>query len=86
MKKLILILCTLLISSCSKKDNIAGTTNETDTGNKIALTGSGQVLMNLQDPAARLPSVTAVLETRRALYLATLFGSSIARLDKRDLQ
>ncbi len=52
----------------------------------IAITGDGQVLMNLQDPAARLPSVTAVLETRRALYLATLFGSSIARLDKRDLQ
>lgn len=52
----------------------------------IAITGDGQLLMNLQDSAARHPSITGVFETRRALYLSTLFGDEIPRLDKRDLQ
>ncbi len=51
----------------------------------IAINGDGEVLMNLRDPAARLPSLTAVLETPDALYLATLFGHRLGRLDKRDL-
>ncbi|MDJ0698407.1 MAG: SMP-30/gluconolactonase/LRE family protein [Woeseiaceae bacterium] len=51
----------------------------------IAVNGDGEVLMNLRDPAARLPSLTAVLETPDALYLATLFGHRLGRLDKRDL-
>ena len=52
----------------------------------IAITGDGQVLMNLQDTQAHIPMITGVYETRRALYLSTLFGRYIARLDKRDLQ
>lgn len=51
----------------------------------IAITGDGQVLMNLQDPSARFPSMTGVLETRNALYLTRLFGRHLPRLAKRDL-
>ena len=51
----------------------------------IAIDGDGQVLMNLRDPAARFPSLTAVLETPDALFLGTLFGHKLARLDKNDL-
>ncbi|MCP5089518.1 MAG: SMP-30/gluconolactonase/LRE family protein, partial [Gammaproteobacteria bacterium] len=51
----------------------------------IAFNGDGEVLMNLHDPAARYPTLTGVLETKRALYLTTLFGNKLPRLDKRDL-
>lgn len=51
----------------------------------IAFNGDGQVLMNLYDPGARFPTMTGVLETRRALYLTTLFGDELPYLDKRDL-
>lgn len=51
----------------------------------IAITGDGQVLMNLQDPAARYPSMTGALETRDALYLTRLFGRHLPKLAKRDL-
>lgn len=51
----------------------------------IAFNGDGEVLMNLHDPAARYPTLTGVLETNRALYLTTLFGDVLPRLDKRDL-
>jgi len=51
----------------------------------IAITGDGQVLMNLQDPDARFPTLTGVAETRDALYLTTLFGNQLPRLNKSDL-
>lgn len=51
----------------------------------IAIDGNGQVLMNLQDPTARLPALTGVYESREALWLSSLFGNQAARLDKRDL-
>jgi len=51
----------------------------------IAINGDGEVLMNLQDPAARFSSLTGVLETHDALYLTSLFGNELARLDKDDL-
>ena len=51
----------------------------------IAITGDGQVLMNLQDPSARYPSMTGVLETRDALYLTRLFGRHLPKLAKQDL-
>ncbi len=51
----------------------------------IAITGDGVVLMNLQDPAARFPSLTGVLETRDALYLTALFGGELPVLSKEDL-
>jgi sugar lactone lactonase YvrE len=51
----------------------------------IAIDGDGVVLMNLHDPAARFPMMTGVLETTDSLYLTTLFGQKLPRLDKRDL-
>ena len=51
----------------------------------IAINGNGQVLMNLQDPASTFPSLTGVYETPQALYLSTLFGNRIGRVDKADL-
>jgi len=51
----------------------------------IAINGDGEVLMNLQDSAARYPALTGVFETRDALYLTSLFGNELARLDKDDL-
>jgi len=51
----------------------------------IAFNGDGQILMNLQDSAAQFPTITGALETKRALYLTTLFGNQLPRIDKRDL-
>ena len=51
----------------------------------IAINGDGEVLMNLQDPAARFPFLTGVYETRDALYLTSLFGNKLAKLKKNDL-
>ncbi|MGI9262205.1 MAG: SMP-30/gluconolactonase/LRE family protein [Woeseiaceae bacterium] len=51
----------------------------------IAFNGDGEVLMNLHDPVARYATLTGVLETNRALYLTTLYGNQLPRLDKRDL-
>lgn len=51
----------------------------------IAITGDGEVLMNLQDTSASLPALTGVHETRDALWLSTLFGNRAGRLDKQDL-
>ncbi len=51
----------------------------------IAFNGDGEVLMNLHDPQARFPTLTGVIETRRSLYLTTLFGGSLPRVDKRHL-
>lgn len=51
----------------------------------IAIDGEGNVLMNLHDPSARFPTLTGVLETRDSLYLTTLFGQRLPRLNKSDL-
>jgi sugar lactone lactonase YvrE len=51
----------------------------------FAINGDGEVLMNLQDPSANLPSLTGVYEARDALWLTSLFGNHAGRLDKRDL-
>jgi sugar lactone lactonase YvrE len=51
----------------------------------IAITGDGDVLMNLQDTRAQLPAMTGVFETRDALWLSSLFGERMGRLDKKDL-
>jgi hypothetical protein len=51
----------------------------------IAINGDGQVLMNLQDSAMKYPALTGVYETSQSLYLTTLFGNQIGRLDKRNL-
>jgi len=51
----------------------------------IAFDGDGAILMNLHDARARFPTLTGVLETNGALYLTTLFGDQLPRLDKQDL-
>lgn len=51
----------------------------------FSISGGGDVLMDLQDTASRLPALTGVYESRDALWLSTLFGNRTARLDKRDL-
>ncbi len=51
----------------------------------IAINGDGDVLMNLHDPGARFPTLTGVLETQDSLYLTTLFGHRLPRVNKRDL-
>ena len=51
----------------------------------IAINGDGVVLMNLQDPRARFPALTGVLETSDTLYLTTLFGQQLPQLRKEDL-
>lgn len=51
----------------------------------IAITGDGDVLMNLQDPDATYPMTTGVLETRTTLFLTTLIGNKLPYLVKEDL-
>lgn len=48
----------------------------------IGINGDGLVLMNLQDPAATVPALTGAYETREAIWLSSLFGNRIARMDK----
>jgi hypothetical protein len=51
----------------------------------IGITGDGLVLMNLQDSAATVPALTGAYETRDAIWLSSLFGNRLARLDKDQL-
>lgn len=57
----------------------------TPSSHVIAITGDGDVLMNLQDSAAQLPALTGVYETRTTLWLSSLFGNRVGRLDKQHL-
>jgi len=57
----------------------------TRSSHVIAINGDGEVLMNLQDPAAKFPSLTGVYETRDSLYLTALFGDHLPVLKKEDL-
>ena len=52
----------------------------------IAITGDGQVLMNLQDTNIEFPALTGVFENSQSLYLTTLFGNRLGRVDKKDLR
>ncbi len=51
----------------------------------FAINGDGEVLMDLQDPAAQYPMLTGVLETRSKLYLSSLVGHALPVLDKEEL-
>ncbi len=51
----------------------------------IAITAEGDVLMDFQDSSARLAALTGVCETSDVLWLSSLFGNAVGRLDKRDL-
>jgi len=57
----------------------------TRSAHVIAINGDGEVLMNLQDPAAKFSSLTGVYETRDSLYLTALFGDYLPVLKKEDL-
>jgi sugar lactone lactonase YvrE len=57
----------------------------TRSSHVIAISGDGDVLMNLQDPDARFPMLTGVYETRDALYLTALTGNQLPVLKKEDL-
>lgn len=57
----------------------------TPSSHVIAIDGDGEVLMDLQDPEARYPMLTGVLETRDKLYLSSLVGDALPVLDKEDL-
>jgi len=51
----------------------------------IAIDGDGNVLMNLQDTQGAFPAITGALETQEQLFLSSLFGYRIGRVDKQDL-
>jgi sugar lactone lactonase YvrE len=51
----------------------------------IAIDGDGNVLMNLQDSKGRFPAITGALETGDELFLSSLFGYRIGRVDKEAL-
>ena len=51
----------------------------------IAISGDGEVLMNLQDSAAPVPALTGAYETRHSIWLSSLFGNRLARMDKDQL-
>ncbi len=52
----------------------------------VAITGDGEVLMDMQDSNSRFPTLTGVLETRQDLYLTTLVGHELGWIRKADLQ
>ena len=52
----------------------------------IAFNGDGEILMNLHDdPDARNPMLTGVLETQTNIYLTTLIGKHLPVVAKKDL-
>ena len=51
----------------------------------FSISGDGEVLMDLQDTVPRLSALTGAYETADALWLSSLFGNQLGRLDKRDL-
>lgn len=55
------------------------------TSHVISIDADGTVLMSLQDSAATFPVLTGVLETESSLYLTSLYGHQIGRLDKSAL-
>ena len=51
----------------------------------IAINGDGDVLMSLQDSAARTPLMTGAVETRDFIYFSTLVGNQLPMISKQDL-
>ena len=47
----------------------------------VAFNGEGEILANLHDPDARIPTLTGALETPTLLYLTTLFGTRLPHID-----
>jgi sugar lactone lactonase YvrE len=51
----------------------------------IAINGEGEVLLSLQDPAARYPAMTGACEAGQRLYLTRLFGHDLPFVDNAAL-
>ena len=51
-------------------------------GHVIAVSPSGAVVQDLQDPAAKIPLTTGAIETPDALYVTSLTASGVGRLSK----
>ena len=51
----------------------------------FSIDGDGEVLMDLQDTAPGLSALTGACETADVLWLSSLFGNQLGRLDKREL-
>lgn len=56
-----------------------------DSTHVVAIDGDGNVLVDLQDAAARFPMATGVLETETRLYLTTVTGGRLAYVQKDDI-
>jgi hypothetical protein len=51
----------------------------------IAISGDGDVLLNLQDPAAAYAAMTGACETGQRLYLTRLFGHHLPYIETATL-
>lgn len=54
-------------------------------GHILAISGDGEVLVNLQDPAATYPLTTGASETDEYLYISSLVAPVLARISKVNL-
>lgn len=54
-------------------------------GHILAISGEGEVLMNLQDPAATYPLTTGASETSEYLYVSSLVAPTLARIRRSDV-
>jgi sugar lactone lactonase YvrE len=54
-------------------------------GHILAISGTGEVLLNLQDPAATYPLTTGASETEDYLYISSLVAPELARIKLSDL-
>ena len=54
-------------------------------GHILAISAEGEVLQNLQDPAAHYPLTTGAMETQDYLYVSSLIAPNLARFDKTRL-
>jgi len=51
-------------------------------GHILAISGSGEILKNLQDPSAVYPLTTGASETEDYLYISSLVAPTLARLNR----
>jgi len=54
-------------------------------GHILAISGEGEVLVNLQDPAATYPLTTGASETEEYLYISSLVAPELARIKLSEL-
>lgn len=54
-------------------------------GHILAISGDGEILVNLQDPAATYPLTTGASETSEYLYVSSLVAPTLARIRREDV-